>query len=324
MAQAQILSVVTVIQKPDRAACAAITAAHAAVRRIGTVFEFVVVTPPAIGGGAGPELRELLNELPDLQIYVLQGRVDRLSALLAGVENAVGDWVATLDLHADPVEAVERLYAKVLDEGTEVGLGLDARRGAYRNFGESILAGCFHAAFRALHGFDLNYEAPTLRILSRAVVNVILSHEYPQVAFETATATSGYRKSVLQLEGGAPQPRPIRERIAARWRVLIGMNAVPLRLANAVCVLGALVALAYSAYVVVVYLVKDNVAPGWTTVSLVLSAMFFMLSVVLWLLSEYMVMLLDVANRRPRYQIVEELFSPVQTRRQQLNVESEH
>ena len=96
---------------------------------------------------------------------------------------------------------------------------------------------------------------------------------------------------------------------------------MPLRLANLFCALGALAAVLSSVYVIVVYLFKDDVMPGWTTVSLLLSAMFFLFSIVLWLLSEYMVMLLDDGARRPQYEIAEEFCSTVQTHRDQLNVE---
>jgi len=78
-----------------------------------------------------------------------------------------------------------------------------------------------------------------------------------------------------------------------------------------------------SAYVVTVFLVKPDVMPGWTTLSLLLSAMFLTMSVVLGMLSEYLIHALDPAARRGRYEICEELTSGVQPRDQRLNVEVE-
>lgn len=61
---------------------------------------------------------------------------------------------------------------------------------------------------------------------------------------------------------------------------------------------------------------------GDSPVSLMLSGMFLTLSLVLWLLSEYMIMLLDSGARRPRYEIAEEFSSNVQGYKTRLNVES--
>ena len=108
-----------------------------------------------------------------------------------------------------------------------------------------------------------------------------------------------------------------------RWRTLIGFNSVPLRLANLLCGIGATCAMLYSCYVVIIYLFKSDVIPGWTTVSLMLSGMFMMLALVLWLLSEYMLMLLDPNTRRPRYEISEEFGGPLRSPDNMLNVETE-
>jgi hypothetical protein len=98
---------------------------------------------------------------------------------------------------------------------------------------------------------------------------------------------------------------------------------VPLRLANLLCSISAVGALAYSFYVIVIYLVKDNVVPGWTTLSLMLSGMFMMFALVLWLLSEYMLMLLDPGARRPRYEIADEFGGQLRSSEDMLNVETE-
>jgi polyisoprenyl-phosphate glycosyltransferase len=96
-----------------------------------------------------------------------------------------------------------------------------------------------------------------------------------------------------------------------------------LRLANLLCGMSAIGAWLYSFYVIVVYLLKGNVVPGWTTLSLMLSGMFMMLSLVLWLLSEYMVMLLDPGAKRPGYEISDEFGGQVQSSDNMLNVETE-
>jgi hypothetical protein len=169
----------------------------------------------------------------------------------------------------------------------------------------------------------LSYESPSARLLSRAVVNELAQQDSPLIAFETLLASSGYRKAVITAcHRGGTRPS-VTERARTRWRTFIGVGAAPLRLTNLLCGAGALMALVYSVYVVLVYFFKKDVVPGWTTLSIIISMMFLMLSLVLWMLSEYMLILLDAGARRARYEVAEEFASVLQPRRQLLNVETE-
>ena len=322
MAHTSIISIVTVVDARAREITASLHALHAAAHALGSPFELVLVA-----NGCAPvvlqHLRDDAATLDNLQIYVLKTPVDHATALVCGLENAIGDWVATLDLARDDPSVIGRMHDAAIAGAAEVALGVPEASAVRRGVADALLAKSFHGAFRTLHGYSLADEAPSARLLSRAVVNSVLQHDFPLVAFETVPATGGYRKAVVPLTRRPGLALPLAERVRLRWRTLIGLNAAPLRIANAFCAAGAGIALLYSVYVIVVYLVKDSVVPGWTTVSLMLSGMFFMLSVVLWLLSEYLVLVLDAGARRARYEIAEEFASNVQTRRARLNVETE-
>ncbi len=322
MSQTSIVSVVTVIDARTSDIDRPLAELHAVARSLGPPFEIVLVA-----NGCQPAVLRAIRDralaLDNLQTYVLKTRVDHATALVCGLENAIGDWVATLDLELDDPEVVRDMLGAAMTNGTEVALGVPAPATVRRRATDALLAMGFHGAFRLLHGYSLADEAPSARLLSRAVVNNVLQHDFPLVALETLPAAGGYRKAVVPLRRRAGLALPLAERVRLRWRTLLGLNAAPLRIANAFCAAGAALALLYSVYVVVVYLVKDSVVPGWTTVSLMLSGMFFMLSVVLWLLSEYLVLVLDAGARRARYEIAEEFSSNVQTRRARLNVETE-
>lgn len=321
MSHTQILSVVAVVDDRQAFATDRLVALCSALGRLAVPYQVVVVANSARRELAAA-LRELTTRQEDLQVLVLKHPVDYHTALLAGFENAIGDWVATLDLCRDDAAVVPAMFESALRDGTEVVLGHDAGAGR-RSPLDALLATLFHRSFQALHGFRLSDEAPSARLLSRSVVNLVLQHDSPLVAFETLTAAGGFRKASVPLRRVTGPMLALGERVRIRWRTLIGMNAVPLRLANLLCGLGASLAFVYSIYVVLTYLLRDDVVPGWTTVSLILSAMFMMLSLVLWLLSEYMILLLDAGARRPRYEIADEFASEVQTRRRRLNVETE-
>jgi hypothetical protein len=321
MGSTQILSVICVLDGRQPEPARLLQELHAGTAVLSMPLELVVIVnsaPPATVSS----VRALTRTLDGLQIYFVKRRVDYLTAVLAGLENAIGDWVATLDLACDEPVVVRDLMLTTMRDRVEIAVAAPGGRRA-RGVGETLLATGFHFAFRRLHGYSLAHEAPTARLLSRAVVNDVLQHDSPLIALETLSASGGYARASVRSRQHAAARLPLAERARMRWRTLIGINAAPLRLANLICGLGALAALAYSVYVIVIYLVKSNVVPGWTTVSLILSAMFLTMSLVLGILSEYLILLLDSGARRGRYEIAEELSSGVQPRSKLLNVETE-
>jgi hypothetical protein len=320
VAGTQILSIVCVLDGRQENPAQLLRDLHSAAASMSMPFEVVVMmngAPSAEVGG----VRSLTRSVDSLQIYFIKQRVDYLTAVLAGLENAIGDWVATVDLACDEPVVVPELMLTAQREQCEVAIASETGR-RRRGVAEAVLATGFHAAFRGLHGYSLSRESPTARLLSRAVVNDVLQHDSPLIALETLTASAGYARARVQARQRAARRISISERARIRWRTLIGINVAPLRIANLICAGGALGALSYSAYVIVIYLVKSNVVPGWTTVSLILSAMFLTMSLVLGMLSEYLILLLDPGARRGRYEIAEELSSTVQPRHKLLNVET--
>ena len=61
----------------------------------------------------------------------------------------------------------------------------------------------------------------------------------------------------------------------------------------------------------VIFLIKPNVAQGWTTLSLQLSGMFFFVCLILAVLSEYVGTILGEVRSRPLYFIAQEANSSV-------------
>lgn len=318
--ETRILSVVCVLASPVEALLPALIELHAELAKLAVPTEIVAVLNTDDDNSISL-LRNIIGRCERLQVYVMKRRVDHATAQMAGIENAIGDWVATLDLETDDLTIIQRLLDATLTQRADIGLGMP--QGSKRPFLDAVVSSLFHRIFRSLHGFNLAEEAPTARLLSRTVLNHVLRHDSPLVALETLPAKGGYRKCTVPTQLRRTAHRKLAERVRMRWRTLIGINAVPLRLANLVCGIAAIGAWMYSGYVIVIYLAKRDVVPGWTTVSLMLSSMFMMLALVLWLLSEYMILLLDPAARRPRYEIADEFGGRLRPRDDKLNVDVE-
>jgi hypothetical protein len=296
---------------------------HEAASKIGTEIELVIVAN-GLPRETVQGLRTLAETIDNLQVYILQLPCRIPVARFAGLEHAVGDWVVIIDPVSDPPGVLGDLFDAVVRDGADLAAAVDRHPHSGWALSERLLSWCYHRLFRAFHGFNLNQTASSTRLLSRSVVNAILQHDFPLVALDILPLTGGYRSSFVQYSRQVPEKNASTvERILDRWRILLGINAVPLRVANALCALGAGAALVYSVYVALVYFFKEDVVPGWTTLSLLVTGMFLLMSLVLWFLSEYMILLLDAGARRARYDVAEEFASNTQTYRRRLNVESE-
>jgi hypothetical protein len=94
-----------------------------------------------------------------------------------------------------------------------------------------------------------------------------------------------------------------------------------MRLVTSLSLFGAVANLVYSIYVVAIAFLKTDVAPGWISLSLQQSGMFFLISLVLLVLGEYILHMTSLSNEGPLYHVGQEFTSARMTRREKLNIE---
>jgi len=102
--------------------------------------------------------------------------------------------------------------------------------------------------------------------------------------------------------------------------LLVATTNGPLRLVNVICIFGALANLIYSFYVVYIHVTKVDVAPGWVSLSLQLAGMFFLFSIVLFFLSEYVLNMARLSSEGPEFHIAQDFISARILQSERLNV----
>ena len=75
--------------------------------RLGQMCEVIVVDNASTDGSA-LKLKELAAELPDLQVYLLSKRVNKHTALRAGLENALGDQILVIGVDMSVKQKLSR------------------------------------------------------------------------------------------------------------------------------------------------------------------------------------------------------------------------
>jgi glycosyltransferase involved in cell wall biosynthesis len=275
-------------------------------------FEIVLVDDGSTDGTASA-VQPLLKKIQRIRYLRLSRKFGRDVALSAGIESAIGDFVVTLDPRTDPVGIIPEMIGVCRKTGGIVH-GL-AENSARRSFLRESIGGIFRTYCRKHIGVDIKRGVSDLRVLSRQAVNALLQVREQSRYLRVLTLTLGYHHEFFPYQltprkGGGREPGWTSE-IATAIDLLAANTRHPLRLVTVTGLLGAFLNLLYAGYVVAIYLIKPNVAAGWTTLSLQQSGMFFFVCLILAVLSEYVGTILGEVRSRPLYFIAHEATSSV-------------
>src|SRR5690606_39203746 len=114
----------------------------------------------------------------------------------------------------------------------------------------------------------------------------ILQHPQPAISYRHLPATGGFVRANLcyRATPKANQAKHLGDSIDRGMRLLVSTTRTPMRLVTSLSLFGALANLLYSLYVLASAFLRTDIAPGWVSLSLQQSGMFFLISLVLLVL----------------------------------------
>ncbi|QOL51474.1 glycosyltransferase [Massilia litorea] len=285
-------------------------------------YEIVVVDNSSEDGSVAL-LQGLTGEdgLPNLQVYALTKEVDSDTASWVGLENALGDFVAVVDPLEDDIAFLPQMLDKAVS-GADVVFARN-RQKPKRSISYRIANAIFNRLYQFINGVHLTKEAPHFRLLSKRVVNFILQHARPAVTYRHLPATGGFARVTMEYSARpvAATSKKLGASIDQGMRLLVSTTQAPMRIVTTLSLFGAAANVGYSIYVVAVGVFKEDVAPGWVSLSLQQSGMFFLISLVLLMLGEYILQMASLSNEGPLYHVGQEFTSARLTPREKLNIE---
>lgn len=275
-------------------------------------FEILLVDNGSEDGTA-TNVKSLLSRYTSLRYLRLTRVAEDETALLAGLDAAIGDYVVTMHPDFDPPNEIVAMVEQCRS-GADIVLGVDLHppTGGFIYRSSRVV---FLSLVRRLLHFDLVPGVTGFRVLSRHAVNAIVKVRLRRRYFAVVAADVGLNSTYHQYgrisrSGSSPELRLFRA-VRMGLSVLVHNSITPLRLAGVLGLMGSLLSLFYSLYVVVIYLVRRDVMPGWTTLSLATSGLSFLVFLVLGLMAEYLGRLLEESSDRPLYHVRDEQSSEV-------------
>lgn len=259
------------------------------------------------------DVKPLLNLYKCVRYLRLTRPLVEEVALTAGLDTAIGDFVVTIHPDFDPVSDIPAMV-DLCRAGNDVVLGRDRsppRIGpVYR-----LARWGFRKMSRRFVKFDAESGLTSFRCLSRSAVNAVTRVRSRRRYLTVMLAEVGlvpvfHSYTRISRSGGSPRPRLIRA-VRIGLSLLVHHSVAPLRFVSVLGLLGSMASLLYSLYVIGVYLFKQDVMQGWTTLSLQVSGLFVLVFLMLTLIGEYVNRMLDELIDRPLYHIREERASAV-------------
>lgn len=268
-------------------------------------------------------LKKLTTEdgLPNLQIYALTKEVDMNTASWVGIENALGDFVAVVDPLTDDIRFLEQMLDQAV-RGIDIVCANNHCKPP-QSFAYNVAQIAFNTLYRCFNGFNPAKEAPKYRLLSKRVVNFILQHPQPVITYYHLPVTGGFTRINMSYSAKplTSRTKNLTDSIDRGIHLLFSTTRVPMRIVTFLCLFGAISNIIYSIYVVSISVLKSNIQPGWVSLSLQQSGMFFLISLVLLVLGEYILQMVSLSHEGPLYHVAQEFTSVRILRREKLNIE---
>jgi len=254
-------------------------------------------------------LRKLLPSVPCIRIIRLSKVYTTDTAIFAGIEASIGDYVVTL-YNSDPVELIPDFVRLAQKHDIVQGVAINLRR---KNIFESTGAKIFYWYSKKYLRIDVPNGSTLYLSMNRTAANALtrsgravrhVRHMAQRVGFNTTT-----------YEYSLPEDQRLYSRANTASLTFQAIDLIsnysnhPLRVLSYFGFFAGLVNVAYAAYVLIVNISDDNVAKGWTTLSLQSAFMFFILFMILAVLAEYIGKILSETQKEPDYHLLQELVS---------------
>jgi glycosyltransferase involved in cell wall biosynthesis len=270
----------------------------------------------------GLRMHELQQRTPNVRLLRLSRRYNQEIALAAALDNSIGDYVVVMDIGSDPPSMIPDLITTAMS-GHDVVIA--ERRSEDEPLIRRWLSRSFYRVASLLLGYPLRSNATYFRAFSRRAVNSLIRIRSKNRYLRCLNGMVGLSQATIPHTGRPSGGRLGLLRLFANARsaadLIISNSAAPLRLASLLGLVASFANILYFGYILIVTLVKRRLAEGWLTISITSTTMFFLLFIILSILSEYIARILDETKDQPLYFIEAETNSDTSSfQKERLNV----
>jgi glycosyltransferase involved in cell wall biosynthesis len=274
-----------------------------------TNYEIIIVN-----NGASLEeidaIIELLVQVPCIRVIKLSQPSNYDTAIFAGLEVSIGDYVCTIDILIDPIDKIVDFVKRNQTCDVVQGISNTPICGV---FGSQIGRRLFYWYNRKYLGIDIPINATYFTSYSRRAINSITSsvRNYKHVRHLARRIGYGYKVQAYTPIKNPSSQRRLRTGVIEALEIVTSYSTHPLRFVTWLGFLASFINIIYAVYILILNIVNSRLEPGWTSISMQLSFMFFILFIIMIILTEYIGRILAESYREPNYVVADELVSTV-------------
>jgi polyisoprenyl-phosphate glycosyltransferase len=255
----------------------------------------------------------LLERQPCIRYIRLSRSFGTENAIASGLDTTIGDFVVVMAPDSDPPTLIPEMV-----EHARSGIGnVYGVRTSRQDEPLWLRAGAalFHWLCTRLLDIRFPRNSTHFRALSRKAVNAVTRIKDRYRYLRLLSASVGYSSRAIPYEPlhrhQPPRHRGFVHSVGLAMNIMVSQSTHLLRLVSWLGLGASLVNILYMGYVLAIYLLKSKVAEGWTTLSLQMSGLFFLVFLILSVLSEYVGRLMEESRARPLYHVLDEQNSNV-------------
>jgi len=278
----------------------------------------ILIVANGVNSIVATALSNLISEIGDATVHFLAEPVDNDVATLIGFDRSLGDVLVVMTPTVEELEALPALLTETHNSEIVFAVPTRARNSTANHFA----GGLFFKAYKALMGVDIVWPTPRLRLYSRAAARYLASRldgPFLMKAVHIRGAFPGIIVPVSYISDSSTT-RGLSGSLKKAFRNVMSASTMPLRLAIGFAGLGAFMAVLETIYVLAINVTRSDVQPGWTTLSLLIACMMFIFSLLLALLTSYILAMYTTIQPRSRVPVVRELRSQISRNVDRLNV----
>ena len=271
-------------------------------------YEFILVDDCS-NDGTSDIIREMASTSQNIRHVVLNRHYGREISITAGLDRAVGDYVALMEpTFRDPPELIPDLVAKAQEDFDVVYVSRPPE--PTKRFMQRAAATLFYRIASILTDLELDRNASEYRLLSRRVVNSVSKLKEHNRYMKMLFAYVGYKVTSIPFHSSghpiAPSEYSYRENVKLALDAFISFSDKPLRYIAILSICTSILAFLGSLWVVIEKMMSQHVVEGWASLMVVQLLMFSILFLFLAATSEYISRILLEVKQRPLYYVRED------------------
>jgi hypothetical protein len=267
--------------------------------------------------------KKIIENIPCVRIINYIGNDTINDRRIIALENSIGDYLIFFDPSTDQTSMIGESINKV-KSGSEIVLG----REKYGNYGLLYTVGRSISKVLVPSIRDIKPGTTNFFCMTRNAINAILKIGSATRQFSVNILSTGLPIDYLDYNLKTRMHKGFLDGIYRTFNIMIFTSKTPLRFISILGFIASFISFIYALYTFVIRFFVANIAPGWTSIILVISSLFMLLFIMLAFLTEYLGRILDAAERRNDCFTVQEITSRVMINRDRLNVltksEEEH